>query len=193
MKLPFLICSAICFATLLAAGQAQAGLGDGNPTGISGQFNGDVTTAGSYDPYTGNATRSVTDLVVAGTVGEYPLAFTRTMNTRATDYPAPGAGRSEFGAPGNWRHNYQWTIDQSILDDPQGTEDEVPPVYTVHYPDGRRVGFSAHPGSGDPYFRGNTTGITERFLPLDPGGPAVSCSCPMGAASGSKPSSYRMS
>jgi hypothetical protein len=57
-------------------------VGNDNPTGASGGFNGNVTTACSYDPYTGNAKRSVTDLVVTGGVGGYPLAFTRTANSR---------------------------------------------------------------------------------------------------------------
>lgn len=66
---------------LLAAAWVRAELGDTNPTGISGQFNGNVTTGGSYDSYTWNATRSVTDIVVPGAVGAYPLAFTRTFNS----------------------------------------------------------------------------------------------------------------
>jgi hypothetical protein len=69
-------------AIALTATQASAQVASDNPTGVAGQFNGNVTTGCSYDPYTGNATRSITDLVVAGGVGSYPLAFTRTMNSR---------------------------------------------------------------------------------------------------------------
>src|SRR5213592_347168 len=70
------------FIFLLLAVSVRAQVGNDNPTGISGIYNGNVTTAGSYDPYTSNATRSVTDISVAGAVGAYPLAFTRTMNSR---------------------------------------------------------------------------------------------------------------
>lgn len=31
------------------------GTGNDNPTGVTGEYNGSITTAGSYDPYTGNA------------------------------------------------------------------------------------------------------------------------------------------
>ena len=48
------------------------GDGDFNATGITGIFNGNVTTGCSYDPLTGNAKRVVTDLVVPGSVGKYP-------------------------------------------------------------------------------------------------------------------------
>src|SRR5256885_7331293 len=59
---------------LMLPATAPGQIGDDNPTGPTGAFNGNVTTAGSYDPYTGNAKRSVTDLVVAGSVGGNPLA-----------------------------------------------------------------------------------------------------------------------
>jgi len=95
------------FSERACVGSARAQMGNDNPTGISGVFNGNVNTAGSYDPYTGNATRSVTDITVAGAVGAYPLAFTRTMNSRYT----PGAGTWEMGTAGSWRHSYQWSID----------------------------------------------------------------------------------
>ncbi len=158
----------VLIPTLLLVGHLYAELGDMNPTGTSGQFNGNITTAGSYDPYTGNATRAITDLVVPGAVGAFPLAFTRTLNTRVIDYPGPGAGRSDFGFPGAWRHSYQWTIDQLIIE--TRDETETPAVYTVHYPDGRRVGFSRHAGSSDPYFTANEPGISDRFQPLEPSG-----------------------
>jgi hypothetical protein len=60
--------------TILIASQGilRADLGDDNPTGISGEFNGNVRTGCSYDPYTGNATRPITDIVVPGAVGGYP-------------------------------------------------------------------------------------------------------------------------
>src|SRR5437899_8257696 len=146
--------------TVVMSMSAHAQMGNDNPTGISGVFNGNVTTAGSYDPYTGNATRSVTDITVAGAVGAYPLAFTRTMNSRYT----PGVGTLEFGAPGSWRHNYQWTIDPITI---QATGPNrwyvMPGTYNVNYPDGRRISFYSH--AGDSYFRG-VPGISDRFQQL---------------------------
>src|SRR4029077_15269631 len=47
--------------------------GNDNPTGSCGVFNGNSNTGCSYDPYTGNATRTINDLVVSQSVGAYPL------------------------------------------------------------------------------------------------------------------------
>jgi hypothetical protein len=141
----------------LVSVSARAQLGNDNPTGISGVFNGNVTTAGSYDPYTGNATRSVTDITVAGAVGAYPLAFTRTMNTRYT----PGAGTWEMGTAGSWRHNYQWSIDSFTFQSNAPNKWSVMPgVYTVNYPDGRRISFSNM--NGDSMMRAGN-GVSDRF------------------------------
>src|ERR1700730_18280198 len=46
------------FSTLALVSELQGQVGDNNPGGPSGIFNGNVTTGCSYDPYTGNATRS---------------------------------------------------------------------------------------------------------------------------------------
>src|ERR1700704_2696670 len=81
-----------------------------NPTGVSGQFNGDVTTGCNYDPFTGNARRAISDLTVAGAVGSYPLAFGRTALSRYDTSGAPPIA-TYFGMAGNWRHSYQWSID----------------------------------------------------------------------------------
>lgn len=72
----------ILFTLVIAATPLRGQVGNDNPTGPAGFFNGNVTTGCSYDPWTGNATRSITDLVVAGSVGSYPLAFARTANSR---------------------------------------------------------------------------------------------------------------
>jgi len=152
--------SAICLGFFPASLRGQ--MGNDNPTGVSGFYNGNVNTACSYDPYTGNATRSITDISVAGAVGAYPLAFTRTTNSRYT----PGAGTLEFGAAGSWRHSYQWTIDPITIQDSGPNRWYVMPgTYSVNYPDGRRVGFYSQPGTGDSYFRG-LPGISDRFQQL---------------------------
>src|SRR5436190_6894500 len=135
----------------------SAQMGNDNPTGISGQFNGNVTPAGSYDPYTGNAARSVTDITVAGAVGAYPLAFTRTMTSRYT----AGAGTWEMGTAGSWRHNYQWSIDAFTFQ--SNAPDKwyaMPQVFTVNYPDGRRLTFSN--SNQDSMMRAGS-GVSDRF------------------------------
>jgi RHS repeat-associated protein len=143
-------------ALTVALPAARGGLGgNDNPTGISGEFNGDITTACSYDPYTGNARRSITDLTVDGSVG-YPLAFTRTMTSRYT------AGLPcDFGPAGNWKHSFQWSIDQ-ITTTKKGAA-AFPKTYYVNYPDGRRIAFGG--SAGDQKFRG-PKGVRDRLDPL---------------------------
>src|SRR5438874_8971289 len=140
----------LIFIILVPICAIRADVGGDNPTGTSGQHNGNVTTGGSYDPYTANATRSVTDLVVAGGVGSYPLAFTRTMNSR---YTAGVGNAPAFGQAGTWTFNYQWTID------PVTVSSGRPTSYAVNYPDGRRIIFrnigQLPSGASDPDFRGS--------------------------------------
>lgn len=95
-------------------------VGNDNPTGPSGVFNGNVTTGCSYDPYTGNAMRSVTDLVVAGGMGTYPLAFSRVANSRFQQYYS-----FQFGGAGGWQHSYSW----SIRDSEEGPNTAFQPGY----------------------------------------------------------------
>jgi len=141
----------------------RADLGGDNPTGTSGQYNGNITTGCSYDPYTGNATRSITDLVVAGGVGTYPLAFTRTMNSR---YTVGLGNKPAFGSAGTWTFSYQWSIDTATVVNTGGVG--KPAAYNVNYPDGRRVIFQNMNTAGDPDFRG-PKGIRDRFEKLQTG------------------------
>jgi len=133
-------------------------VGGNNPTGVSGIFNGNITTGCSYDPYTGNATRSITDIAVAGAVGQYPLALVRTYNSRVSV-----GGAARFGVAGQWTHNYSWVIETSAAQNHPFT----PSSYTVDYPDGRKVIFV--PAAGDPYYRG-LSGVRERFQQPPAGG-----------------------
>ncbi len=125
---------------LLFHGSARAQDTDGsNPTGPSGSFSGEVTTAGSYDPFTGNIKRRVTDLVVPGSNGAYPLQFSRIFNSNryyvANDNPV-------LGDAVNWRHSYQWALSPN-KDATSGTV----LTYTVAYPDGGVIVFKPHRGS----------------------------------------------
>ena len=89
----------ICLAPSLSAQ-------NDNPTGKSGVFNGNSDDGASYDPYTANTTRPVVDLSVPGTVGNYPLQWIRTMNSRRTEGHA-----FDFGSGAAWQHSYAWGID----------------------------------------------------------------------------------
>lgn len=151
------LCLTSCAIATLLPDSSPGQVGNDNPTGPSGGFNGNVTTAGSYDPYTGSAKRGpIVDLAIAGSVGSYPLAFTRTANSRdqyAPYYP--------FGEPGFWHHSYEWTMDGiNFTQDPN----YQPTQYTVYFPDGRYIVFS--PSSFDNCFRA-APGVRERFQPLD--------------------------
>src|ERR1700736_206844 len=111
---------------------ALADVGSDNPTGIAGQFGSDTIRTGcAYSAYTSNATRGITDLRVANSVGGYPLAFTRFLNTRYV------AGLStDFSAAGNWRRSFSWSIDTATT---SGSSIKLPSSYAVNYPDGNRV------------------------------------------------------
>src|SRR6266550_5258707 len=146
----------------------HAQVGNNNPTGPSGIFNGQVHTGYSYDPYTGNATRSITDIAVAGAVGEYPLALVRTANSRTQ------STTEVFGRWGGWNHNYNWTMDDSPV---TNTQNSHPVKYTVNFPDGRVETFRAvtwdgiyrvRPGADTPA-QSTSAGVRERFLQLDLG------------------------
>lgn len=139
-------------------------VGNDNPDGASGIFNGQAGGCG-YDPYTGNATRSITDISVAGAVGAYPLALVRTANSRAP------STTEVFSWSGGWNHNYNWILEDSPLGSIQ------PKLYTVDLPDGRVEKFRAvtwdtyyrvRPGPDTPA-QTTSSGVRERFVPLSNG------------------------
>jgi RHS repeat-associated protein len=131
-------------------------VGNDNPTGPSGEFNGNITTGCSYDPLTGNSRRYLVDLAIASGVSSYPLAFARTSNSRGYET----AFRYQFGEAGSWRHSYSWSMEDSPFGETQ------PSQYFVYLPDGRLEIFSSSPS--DNYFRA-APGTRERFQPLDLG------------------------
>jgi len=121
----FIRTSALAFLLCLflpRLSQGVGGLGSDNPTGVTGEYNGSITTGGSYDPYTGNAKRFIEDLTVTGSVGAYPLKWTRVLNTR-----------------GGWNYSYHWGL--SILPPPDPCIDPDLPGAVVSYPDGRKMTF----------------------------------------------------
>jgi RHS repeat-associated protein len=75
------------------------------PVGVTGIFNGNVTTGCSYDPLTHSAHRTIDDIIVPGSIGKYPLKMTRYYNSRAQYYALNAIGLS----PG-WAHEYSWLL-----------------------------------------------------------------------------------
>jgi len=152
---------ALLFALTTHSLYAQVG-GD-NPTGVSGIFNGNLENTG-VDPWTANATRRITDIAVAGAVGEYPLALVRTANSRAP------STTEVFGWSGGWNHNYNWILEDS----PHKNDTNYPARYTVDFPDGRVETFRAvtwdsyyrvRPGPNIPAQSGSA-GVRERLQPI---------------------------
>lgn len=144
-------------ALLLACSLLSAFGQNSNPTGPAGRFNALSTTAGSYDPYTMNATRTIDDLAVAGAVGAYPLRWSRTMNSRSM------YGSYDLGKGGGWSHSYYWYMPPSEVF--SGISPGFPSSYSIFFPEGSNESFSYNSASGtcSPAF----LGIRERFLPLD--------------------------
>ena len=137
-------------ALVVFGSRVEAQLGNNNPTGVAGQYYGSVQTGRSYDPATGNASFAVTDVALAA--GASPLAFTRFWTSRYN----VGVESTELGQGGNWRHNFQWSVD-TFTAYGRNALVEMPRDYTVNYPDGRRVRFV--PGT----VYSTASGIAERF------------------------------
>lgn len=73
------------------------------PIGVTGIFNGNVSTGCSYDPVSHSAHRTIDDIVVPGSIGKYPLKMTRYYNSRQQYYALGAIALS----PG-WAHEYSW-------------------------------------------------------------------------------------
>jgi len=113
--------------------------GNDNPGGVTNEYHGSSEVAGQLDPYTGNGRREIDDIVVPGSVGAYPLKFTRILNTRGR------GGANQFGEGGGWNHNYTWDLWIRPPDDnycEEGTQyNYCGPVGAVTYPGGGGVEF----------------------------------------------------
>jgi RHS repeat-associated protein len=162
-RVTLLLSLLVSFCASVAEVHAQ--VGDNNPSGPSGIFNGLI--ADGVDPYTGNVRRSITDIAVAGAVGEYPLALVRTYNSRTPSFTSP------FG-DGGWNHSYNWILEDSPM---SNTSNFQPARFTVDFPDGRVETFCAV--TWDTYYRvrsgpdtpaqSTSAGVRERFQPLNGG------------------------
>jgi RHS repeat-associated protein len=76
------------------------------PVGVTGIFNGNITTGCSYDPLSHSAHRVIDDIVVPGSVGKYPLKMTRYYNSRQQYYATPGS----IGLSPGWSYEYAWLL-----------------------------------------------------------------------------------
>ena len=132
--------------------QTFAQVGNDNLTGPAGAANGSIGTGCSYDPYTANATRVITDIAVDGAVGTIPLALSRIYNSR-------NQSTWLFGVAGSWNHNYAWSIPTSS----DSTDSSLPTSYEIDFPDGRVETFAY--SASDVYYRA-ASGTRERFVPF---------------------------
>jgi RHS repeat-associated protein len=123
MNLRFFSLSFVTFAFVGLSPQVFAQAGNDNPGGVTAEYHGSIATAGYYDPYTGNAKREITDIVVPGSIGAYPLVYTRTWNTRGISA---------------WSHNYEWSMWVRPPDEDPGNGDGFydGPVRGIQYPNG---------------------------------------------------------
>jgi RHS repeat-associated protein len=117
-------------------------LDDHNPIGVTGAFEGIITTGGAYNVLNHNATRQIDDIVVPGAIGKYGLKMSRYYNSRRE------SGWSLMG-PG-WTYEYLWSWDSFYgkAEYPNGNVWESTCA-------GNPLGVSDWPGqlNGDPTFR----------------------------------------
>ncbi len=118
---------------------------DHNPIGVTGVFEGIITTGCAYNVLNHNARRGpIDDIVVPGSIGKYPLKMTRYYNSRRTTaYGLMGPG---------WSHEYLWISVNEKVEYPNGN------VWDSHcFGDlGAPLGVSDWPGAainGHPTFK----------------------------------------
>ena len=88
-------------------------LDDHNPVGVTGAFEGVITTGCAYNVLNHNATRQIDDIVVPGSIGKYPLKMTRYYNSRLI---------SAWGGLGpGWSHEYLWGNADGKVEYPNGS------------------------------------------------------------------------
>jgi RHS repeat-associated protein len=93
---------AVISTLLVAAGTPSVFADDDhNPIGVTGVFEGMITTGCAYNVLNHNARREIDDIVVPGAIGKYGLKMTRYYNSRSVS--------GELGA--GWTHAYDWGWD----------------------------------------------------------------------------------
>jgi RHS repeat-associated protein len=95
-------------ATLFGQAQVPAPNPGENPESNTGALKEQISTAGSYDAHSGNATRISEDLHLPGALGRYGLDFFRYWNSLHPDLDNPYAEwPQDFGSSG-WSHSWRW-------------------------------------------------------------------------------------
>src|SRR2546423_1386715 len=94
--------AAVVLFLLAPATPSLFAVDDHNPIGVSGAFEGMITTACAYNVLNHNARREIDDIVVPGAIGKYGLKMTRYYNSRNTAY------LNVMGP--EWTHEYMWTV-----------------------------------------------------------------------------------
>jgi RHS repeat-associated protein len=129
----------LSLGTCELSAQAPAPGPDVDPEGDTGALKAHVGTGCGYDPHSGNATRSVTDLRYAGAPGVYGLDFTRYWNSLLNDSDNPNAVEPmDFGNSG-WSHSWAWSANyygESDQPGGDGTEEIFTSSITITFPDG---------------------------------------------------------
>ena len=87
------ISGAIALVFMIALCPRLLASDDHNPIGVTGTFEGVITTGCAYNVLSHNATRQIDDIVVPGAIGKYGLKMTRYYNSRQ-------------GFGDGWRHGY---------------------------------------------------------------------------------------
>ena len=147
---------------------------DHNPIGVTGAFEGVVTTGCAYNVLNHNARRQIDDIVVPGAVGKYGLKMTRYYNSRGGGYGPLGTG---------WTHGYGWgwypPNAGSVVEYPNGDNQDATCEAPVGVTDGWES--QSYPYSGD--FRlgdggkvhfDTTNGYTHPTIITDPHGEPTS-------------------
>jgi hypothetical protein len=76
-------------ALLLALGASSIfALDDHNPIGVTGAFEGIITTGCAYNVLNHNASRQIDDMIVPGSIGKYPLKTNASVKGSVSAAPA---------------------------------------------------------------------------------------------------------
>jgi RHS repeat-associated protein len=108
-----LIAAATFFAlgeTLFGQAQVPAPNPGENPESNTGALKEQITTAGSYDAHSGNATRIVEDLHLPNALGKYGLDFSRYWNSLHPELDNPYADWPGAFADSRWSHSWRWVV-----------------------------------------------------------------------------------
>ena len=137
------VCSlSISFLFVVGSAWAQTQpAGDQNPEGNTGALKAQITTGGSYDAHSGNATRIVTDLRVPGALGAEGLVFMRYWNSLPNDNENPYAVLPASFGPSNWSHSFEWygneeDTSEKINPMDDNSEEIWTTAITITFPDG---------------------------------------------------------